>query len=99
MKVDESIIADCSAEVQCPIEGDPLTTYVIVSAEEIINFTITPNTISILDTILSTFSKSRMGLPIVVTNAGKLCLHNGIGHSSRIELRAGDNVNIFLKSK
>ncbi|XP_043273461.1 vacuolar protein sorting-associated protein 13A-like isoform X2 [Venturia canescens] len=89
-----------SAEVNNTlVDGDPLTTYVIISADKRIDFTITPNTISILETVLNTFTKSRAGIPIVVTNAGKLVLNNEIGHPSRIELRVEETTGNENKSR
>lgn len=73
-------------------EPSSLANYVIISAEDRINFTVTQNTITILDIILNIFSKNKTGIPIVPTNAGKLSLINDIGHSSRVELIAEEQV-------
>ncbi|XP_011303575.1 vacuolar protein sorting-associated protein 13C [Fopius arisanus] len=69
-------------------EPSPLANYIVISAEDRINFTVTQNTITILDIILNIFTKNQTGIPIVPTNAGKLSLINEIGHASRIELIA-----------
>ncbi|XP_028982314.1 vacuolar protein sorting-associated protein 13A [Diachasma alloeum] len=74
-------------------EPSPLANYIIISAEDRINFTVTQNTITILDIILNIFTKNKTGIPIVPTNAGKLSLMNEIGHTSRIELIAEEKGN------
>lgn len=75
------------------IDSDYLTNYIIISAEDRLNFTVTKNTIAILDIVLDTFAKNQPCIPIVPTNVGKLNLQNGIGHASRIELRAEEKVS------
>ncbi|KAK0164246.1 hypothetical protein PV328_002894 [Microctonus aethiopoides] len=85
---------DCLHDHHYPsIDSDYLTNYIIISAEDRLNFTVTKNTITILDIVLGTFSKNRTGIPLVPTSTGKLNLQNEIGHASCIELRAEENGN------
>lgn len=74
------------------IKSDCWANYIIINAEERLNFTVTKNTIDIFDIILELFSKSCTEIPIVPTNVGKLNLLNKIGHTSKIELRAEEKV-------
>ncbi|XP_053597427.1 intermembrane lipid transfer protein VPS13A [Microplitis demolitor] len=85
-------INDCPHD-HTSIESDYLANYIIINAEERLNFTVTKNTIDIFDIILETFSKTSTEIPIVPTNAGKLNLLNKIGHTSRVELRAEEKGN------
>ncbi|KAF7991246.1 hypothetical protein HCN44_002808 [Aphidius gifuensis] len=75
------------------IENDSLANYIIISADDKLNFTVTQNTIGILDIIINTFTKNRTGIPIYPTSAGKINLQNGIGHASKIELFADEKDN------
>ncbi|XP_044592317.1 vacuolar protein sorting-associated protein 13A-like isoform X2 [Cotesia glomerata] len=86
------------------IKSDCWANYIIINAEERLNFTVTKNTIDIFDIILELFSKSCTEIPIVPTNVGKLSLLNKIGHTSKIELRAeekgnSNNISRLIASK
>lgn len=81
---------------QTTIENDSLANYIIINAEDKLNFTVTQNTIAIIDIIINTFTKNRTGIPIYPTNTGKINLQNGIGHTSRIELIAEEKGNDII---
>lgn len=80
------------------------TMYIIISTEDIINFTITPSNLAIMNMIIDAFVEVKNGIPIIPTNISEINLQNNIGHASRVELLVQEEVNnrgiyiIFLYS-
>ncbi|KAK2588797.1 hypothetical protein KPH14_001672 [Odynerus spinipes] len=60
--------------------------YIIISSEDVINFTITPNNLKIVNMIVDAFIEAKNGIPIMPTNISETNLQNNIGHASRVEL-------------
>ncbi|KAG7205210.1 hypothetical protein KM043_018296 [Ampulex compressa] len=75
------------------VKTDDPAMYIIIMAEDKLNFTFTQNTITIINAVLNAFIQAKSGIPIVPTNVKKLNLQNGIGHASRIELLCQEEVN------
>ncbi|XP_078045899.1 intermembrane lipid transfer protein VPS13A isoform X2 [Augochlora pura] len=73
------------------IKSNDTAVYITISAEEKLNFIITPNLIAVMDVIMNAFHQANNGIPIVPTSIKKLNLQNAIGHESRIELLVSEN--------
>ncbi|XP_033208533.1 vacuolar protein sorting-associated protein 13C-like [Belonocnema kinseyi] len=81
----ECLAEPSNAVIETPIKRNARATYFIISAKDRVDFTVSPNTISLMEMIYSTYSKRKCDIPIVVTKSGKLNLQNNIGHASTIE--------------
>ncbi|XP_076375159.1 intermembrane lipid transfer protein VPS13A isoform X2 [Megalopta genalis] len=73
------------------IKSNDMAVYITISAEEKLNFIVTPNLIAVIDVIMNAFHQANSGIPIVPTSIKKLNLQNAIGYESRIELLASEN--------
>ncbi|XP_047356214.1 vacuolar protein sorting-associated protein 13C-like isoform X2 [Vespa velutina] len=69
------------------------TMYIIISSEDIINFTITPSNLAIMNMIIDSFVEVKNGIPIIPTNINEINLQNNIGHASRIELLVQEEID------
>lgn len=67
--------------------------YIIISSEDVINFTITPSNLAIMNMIIDAFVEFKNGIPIIPTNISEINLQNNIGHASRVELLVQEEVN------
>lgn len=59
--------------------------HIIVHSKEMINFTISTNTISVLDLLMNAFENDKNGIPAVPAKVGKLTLQNSIGYPSKVD--------------
>lgn len=71
-----------------------MAVYITINAEEKLNLIVTPNLIAVMNIIVNEFHQANSGIPIVLPNIKKLNLHNAIGHESRIELLAMEDVSV-----
>ncbi|XP_014604811.1 PREDICTED: vacuolar protein sorting-associated protein 13C-like [Polistes canadensis] len=73
--------------------GQTTATYIIISTEDVINFTITPSNLAIMNMIIDAFVEVKNGMPIIPTNISEINLQNNIGHASRVELLVQEQVD------
>lgn len=94
-------MAATSAPVKSPVTTIPgkmnyRATYMIIHSKDVMNFTVSSNTIALVDMIMTAFSNNKKGVPVAPTKAGKLTLQNHISHASKIEFFV-KNVRYVLK--
>ena len=60
-------------------------THFVIHSKDMLNFTVSTNTISIIDLLTNALTNEKNGIPIVPVKIGKLYLHNNVGYPSKIE--------------
>ncbi|EZA49615.1 Vacuolar protein sorting-associated protein 13A [Ooceraea biroi] len=89
----ESNTESYNPAIRAPTKANLSIPHIILYSENKLNITITQNMLATWDALSSAFAQAKGGIPFVPANTRELTILNAIGHASRVELLAQEQID------